>query len=272
MTTVANSTGVFATLNYSFNDPNGAVQTFSANTQAHLNTMPAFIESWQAQDIANNTVNGYFKNPVEAYVNTIITYSAAMRDAANTANSSNSAIDGIANVAISANTLAITANAFLAHTNRISGVTPFTGQDDTIPYYDTATGLGKSAIYVMNQTDGIVNSAPIMGSLTSILVGPQVYANANTITADSIILTQVIAGNVSNTTTNTQIAQIQTDLANINSHLSGRQSNDYTFYTNLKSFMANYNTVKKFSNMGETQTFLVENYIGTNKLLTRLNA
>lgn len=271
MTTVANSTGVFATLQYSFDDPNGAVQIFSANTQAHLNTMPAFIESWQAQDIANNDVGGYFQNPVNTYVNTIITYSAAMRDAANTANSSNSAIDGIANVEIAANTLAVTANAFLAHTNRISGVTAFDG-DITIPYYDTAMSLGKSAIYVMNQTDGIINSAPIMGSFTSILVGPQIFANANTITSDSITLTGVIAGNVSNTTTNTQIAQIQTDLANINSHLSGRQTNDYTFYTNLKSFMDKYNQTKKFSNMGETQSFLVENYIGSNKLLTRLNA
>jgi len=271
MTTVANSTGVFATLQYSFDDPNSAVKTFSANTQAHLNTMPAFIESWQAQDIANNTVNGYFKNPVQAYVNTIITYSAAMRDAANTANSSNSAIDGIANVAIAANTLAVTANAFLAHTNRISGVTAFDG-DITIPYYDTAMSLGKSAIYIMNQTDGIINSAPVMGSFTSILVGPQIYANANTTVADSITLNQVIAGNVSNTATNTQIAQIQTDLANINSHLSGRKSNDYTFYTNLKAFTDNYNTVKQFSNMGETQQDLIQNYIGSNKLLTRLNA
>ena len=271
MTTVANSTGVFATLNYHFDGPNGAVQTFSANTQAHMNTMPAFIESWQAQDIANNDVGGYYKNPVDAYVNTIITYSAGMRDAANTANSSNSAVDGLSTIITTANTLAATANAFLAHTNRISGVTPYTGQDDSIPYYDTASSLGKSAIYVMNQTDGIINSAPIMGSLTSILVGPQIYANANTITADSIILTGVIAGNVSNTTTNTQISQIQTDLTNINSHLSGRQSNDYTFYTNLKSFMDKYNTTKKFSNMGETQNFLAQNYIGTDKLLTRLN-
>jgi hypothetical protein len=168
-----------------------------------------------------------------------------------------------------ANSLATTANAFLAHTNRISGVTPYTGQDDTIPLYDTAMGLGKSAIYVMNQTDGIINSAPIMGSFTSVLVGPQVYANANTITIDSATLDTVIAANTANASA---ITQIQTDLTNINSHLSGRQTNDYTFYTNLKSFMDKYNQVKKFSNMGETQSFLVENYIGSDKLLTRLNA
>jgi hypothetical protein len=269
MTTVANSSGVFATLNYHFDDPNGAVQTFSANTQAHLNTMPAFIESWQAQDIANNDVGGYFKNPVNAYVNTIITYSAGIRNNANAAIAANSVISGLDNVVNIANSLATTANAFLAHTNRISGVTPYSGQDDTIPYYDTAMNLGKSAIYVMNQTDSIINSAPIMGSFTSILVDKQVYANANTITVDSATLATVIAANTANASA---ISQIQTDLTNINSHLSGRQSNDYTFYTNLKSFMANYNDTKKFSNMGETQNFLIENYIGSTKLLTRLNA
>jgi hypothetical protein len=272
MTAVANSTGVFATLNYNFDDPNGAVNVYSANTQAHLNTMPAFIESWQAQDIANNDVGGYFKNPVNTYVNTIITYSAGIRNNANAAIAANSVISGLDNIVNVANSLATTANAFLAHTNRISGVTPYTGQDDTIPYYDTAMGLGKSAVYITNQTDGIINSAPTMGSFTSVLVGPQVYANANTITADIITLTQVIAGNVSNTQTNTQISQIQTDLTNINSHLSGRQTNDYTFYTNLKSMVDKYNQVKKFSNMGETQQDLIQNYIGSDKLLTRLNA
>lgn len=269
MTIVANSTGVFATLNYNFNDPNGAVKEYSANTQAHLNTMPAFIESWQAQDIANNDVGGYFKNPVSAYVNTIITLSAQMREEANTANSSNSSVDGLSSIITAANTLATTANSFLAHTNRISGVTPFTGQDDTIPFYDTAMGLGKSAVYITNQTDGIINSAPIMGSFTSVLVGPQVYANANTITVDSVTLTAIITANTANSAA---ITQIQTDLTNINSHLSGRQTADYTFYTNLKSMVDKYNQLKQFSNMGETQQDLIQNYIGSDKLLTRLNA
>lgn len=268
MTTIANGSGVFARLQYNFDDPNDAVQEFSANTQANMNTMPAFIETWQAQDIANNDVGGYFTNPVSTYVNTIITLSAQMREEANTANSSNSAVDGLANIATAANTLATTANSFLAHTNRISGVTPFTGQDDTIPYYQTAMGLGKAAIYITNQTDGIVNSAPVMGSFTSILVGPQIHANANTITTDSITLDAVITGNVSNTSA---ITQILTDLSSVNSYLSGRQSADYTFYTNLKSFMDQYNEVKTFSNMGETQDYLVKNYIGSTKLLTRLN-
>ena len=130
-------------------------------------------------------------------------------------------------------------------------------------------GLGKSAVYITNQTDGIINSAPIMGSFTSVLVAPQVYANANTITVDSATLTAIITANSANAAA---ITQIQTDLANINSHLSGRQTADYTFYTNLKSMVDKYNQLKQFSNMGETQTDLIENYIGSDKLLTRLNA
>ena len=64
MALVNNATGVYATLGYNFNDPNSDVINLSANTVAHLNSMPAFIETWQAQDIANNTVGGYYQNPV----------------------------------------------------------------------------------------------------------------------------------------------------------------------------------------------------------------
>ena len=66
MALINNATGVYATLGYNFSDPNGAVQTLSASTQAHLNTIPAMVTSWQAQDIANNSVSGYFQNPVSS--------------------------------------------------------------------------------------------------------------------------------------------------------------------------------------------------------------
>ena len=64
MTTITNGSGVYATLGYSFSDPNNAIQPLSANTQTHLNTMPPFLSTWQAQDIAQNNVGSYFQNPV----------------------------------------------------------------------------------------------------------------------------------------------------------------------------------------------------------------
>jgi uncharacterized membrane protein len=263
MTAVANATGVFATLGYNFSDPNHNIKTFSANTQNQLTQFPAIIKSWQAQDIAANTVGGYFQNPVAADVNTIIVVSQNMFTAANSAN--------IFDVAASANALTNTASNFLIHTNKCSGVTSPNGQNDTNinPYYTFATAYGKQVMYLTNQTDGIINSAPILGSITSILIGPQVSANANTISSDYIILTNGISGN---NISNAQITQITTDLANINNFLSGRQAADVTFYRNMLTLVSNYNATKQFTNMGETETYLCNNIVGTSKLITRINS
>ncbi len=149
MALVNNATGVYTTLGYNFNDPNGDVVNLSANTVAHLNSMPAFIDSWQAQDIANNTVGGYYQNPVASNTNSIITIAGNIIIQANTGSSQNIANCDLIQTA--ANTLLTTATSFLAHTDRISGVTPFVGQDVVNPYYDTAMGIGKTALYITNQ-------------------------------------------------------------------------------------------------------------------------
>lgn len=266
MALVNNATGVYATLGYNFSDPNDDILNLSSNTVAHLNSMPAFIETWQAQDIANNTVGGYYQNPVESYTNTIITSSQSMITVANTGSSQNIANCNL--IESAANGLYINASAFLAHTNRISGVTPFVGQDVTNPYYDTAMGLGKTALYITNQTDNITNSSPILGSFTSILIGPQVYTEANTTANNLIVLTD---GVDANNLTQAQITQILSDISNTNSLLVTRQTADVTYYGNLRTFVDNYNTVKKFTNMGETETYLVNNFVGTEKIKTRIN-
>jgi hypothetical protein len=268
MATVNNATGLYATLGYNFNDPNGDVQTLSANAQAHMSSMPAFIQTWQAQDIINSSVGGYFQNPVSTDVNTIITVASQMFVLANTAANSNTFSVNVNSLIIMANTLTIDATAFLAHTNRISGVTAYNG-DNSVPYYENAMSLGKTALYITNQTDGIINTSPILGSFTSLFIGPQISANAAILSNDLIILTNGLSGN---TLSNAQVTQIVTDLTVIDTLLTTRQSADYTYFTNLKNFVNNYNTVKQFSNLGETQTYLMNNFIGTPKLVTRINS
>ena len=267
MAAVNNATGVYATLGYNFDDPNDDVINLSANTIAHLNSMPAFIEPWQAQDIANNNVGGYYQNPVSANVNSIITISQNMITVANTGASQN-----IANcelIVTAANGLYNNASSFLAHTNRISGVTPFIGQDVVNPYYDTAMGLGKTALYITNQTDNITNTSPILGSFTSILIGPQIDS-ANTALANSYIVLDT--GVTANTLTESQISSILSTISNTNTLLVTRQTADVTYYGNLRTFVENYNTVKKFQNMGETETYLVNNFVGTDKIKERINS
>jgi hypothetical protein len=266
MAMINNASGVYATLGYNFNDPNGDILPLSTETQAHMNSMPAFIDAWQAKDIANNAVGGYFQNPVSSNTNTIITTAQNLITIANTGASQN--LDGCAIIESSANALYFLSQSFLAHTNRLSGVTPFTGQDLINPYYDTAMGLGKTALYITNQTDAITNTSPIMGSFTSILVSPQVGIYAGILQSDLIILTDAVTAN---TLTPEQATQIDANISNTTTYLTNRINADITYYANLRAFVENYNQVKQFSNMGETQTYLINNFIGTPKLLSRLN-
>ena len=280
MALVNNATGVYATLGYNFDDPNGDVVQLSANTVEHLNSMPAFIESWQAQDIADNTVGGYYQNPVAANTNIIITSANSIVSIYDSANG----IIGLETIYTEANTLQLTATNFLEHTNRISGVTPFVGQDVENPYYDTAMGIGKTALYITNQTDNIMNTSPILGSFTSILIGPQVGQSASQIQNYVILIQNSLnteeiideGGNTITTTTSnltpSQISDIETGLLNTNALLYDRQTGDVTYYTNLRAFVDKYNTTKKFSNMGETETYLVNNFVGTDKIKERINS
>jgi hypothetical protein len=263
MTQVNNATGVYAKLGYNFDDPNGTVQQFSANTQSVMGQLPPLIKTWQAQDIAQNSVGGYFQNPVSDVVNTIITVSQDMFTAANSAN--------IFTIANNASTLTLTASDFLTHTNKISGVTSIIGATDTNvnPYYQTAVNYGKQAIYLTNQTDGIVNNSPIIGCMTSILVKPQISAGANTLSNDLIILNAAITAN---NLTPTQETQINNDLVNLNNLLVTRRSSDVTFFGNLITFINNYNTTQQFAQMGETETYLCNNLIGTPKIISRINS
>ena len=54
--------------------------------------------------------------------------------------------------------------------------------------------------------------------------------------------------------------------------MNTRRTGDVTFYYNSKTIVDEYNTLKTFNNMGQTQTDMVTNLIGTEKLLTRLNS
>jgi len=280
MARVNNATGVYATLGYNFTDPNKIVQSFSANTSSVMDQFPPIIESWQARDMAANDVGGYLKNPAYNTIISIINTANSIFESANTAvtNSVPNLNDeilysgaNVSSIVTIANTLITTAMSFLVHTNKVSGVTSYTTASDTNinPYYQIFVSYGKQAIYITNQTDGITNNSPILGCMTSILIGPQLNTSANTISADAITLTNGIS---SNALTTGQVTQIQTNLTNLNNLLYSRQTSDVNFYGNLRTLVNNFNATKPFAGMGETETYLVNNLIGTPKLLSRINS
>lgn len=303
-------TELYQILQYNFDDPNDSVKDFSTGAIAHLDSIPSMIEDWQSQDIANNSVNGYLKNPVSNVTANISSSSNNIINVLDTGTSSNvgntfyvttdvlgttPAISNVFQDIITVSGSLITQNSnantsFKSHTDRVSGLTNYADYlgDPTVllkPFYITAMGYGKVAVYILYQTDGISNSSVVLGSFTSLLIKPQLEASYNLITTyantinSSITVTSSGTGlsNSPFTTTRTSnlsslvVTAMYNELANTNTLMNTRRTHDETFYTNLKTLVTDYNTVRQFSQMGETQLDLVNNHIGTDKLLSRIN-
>ncbi len=292
---------LFDRLGYNFtsSDSNTVIE-FSQDTLSHLNNVPSLLTTWQKEDLANNVVGGYLKNPVANVIghirntsNTI--YNLVKADPGTNTNivtGSTSQISGLF-VSISTNTSNIGANSggnFLAHTNRISGVVNVAqsvtqtdnGELGQLPHYDTALAIGQVVMYLVYQTDNIQNNAPIMGNFTSILIENELESyNANiqsfytqinssiTITGTGTEMDPYIR------TSNLTLAQTQSIYANtsgIDSLMITRRTGDELFYANSKQLVSEYKTVKAFTGMGLTANNLVQNFVGTDKLQARINS
>ena len=280
MVAVANAAGIFHSFGYGFDDPNGHIQELSIDTKEHMNTMPAFITSWQAQDIANNDFGGYYQNPMQSVTMLIHTNANAIYQLANTSGD----VNNMANVKTSSAQLMSNAMTFLTHTSKQSGLIEYDGLDALSPYMDLAMSAGRTAMYITYQTDGITNNAPIMGSFTSLMIEPQLIANNDILLtykqqfANSIITTttfdivlQENVTTVSSNLTSQQLTTLNTHMNNIKNFMNQRRIADIDFYNNVKRFVDGYNKTKRLNNMGETEKYLVNNLIGTEKAKTRIS-
>jgi hypothetical protein len=268
MATVNNATGVYATLGYNFDDPNGNVPTLSTSALKHLNTMPVFITTWQAEDIRNNNVGGYYQNPLATDLINLANTSLTISDLSDA--------NGLSNLRSISVNLANTANVFIEHTNRLTGITPFVGSDQVNPYLDQAISYGKTALYITNQTDSIKNTSPIMGSFTSLLIGEQITANLNTIIAfaeeiDDSIINRFDANTIASTLSSERVQTMNLYMRAANTFLNTRMNSDINYYGNLKNFIDKYNQTKKFTKLGETEEYLYMNFVASDKLKSRIS-
>jgi hypothetical protein len=268
--------GIFDRLGYNPSLTGNNVTQYSDSVIKHMDTLPPMLSKWQQDDIANNAVGGYFKNPVANVVqqiwdtsNTIIAITGL-----NTTN--------ISQVYVASSNLSQTsANNFMAHTGRISGVQEMTPNTATLPHYTSAMNVGKLLSYIVYQSDGVQNNAPIMGNFTSLFTEDAltVYYNIiknypNTIqhsiitTIDPDTLGTVYSSNLTQTVANAMKA----NLNSICTYMDTRVSADVNFYNNSQNVVNDYHSTKQFSNMGGTQTDLVNNFVGSDKLKSRINS
>lgn len=291
---------IFGRLNYNYSG--SGVSELSSNAVSFMNTIPTLLEDWQIKDIADNNVNGYKQNPVSSSAqsirntcNTLVTLlsSSSSTEGANTIYYS--ALQGsnptITSLFASMNTLSANVGGtngglFIDHTNKISGVSPIGDDADTKPYYDIALNMGQTVMYITHQSDGVSNNAPILGCFTSLLekdtinnLNTTISTYYNTIN-NSITVSSGGYDPEANTITYTRtsnlsqsvVATMQSNINSINSTMAERRAHDEQFYVNCKTIVNEMNTLRTYSEMGQTANNLCQNYVGTSKLLSRINS
>jgi hypothetical protein len=132
-----------------------------------------------------------------------------------------------------------------------------------------------------------MNNAPIMGSFTSLMIEPQLSSNNITLNtyreifANSVVTSTnttfdiVLQQNVTTTTvysnlTSASMTTLITQMNNMKNFMDTRRVSDCNYYSSVRGFIEKYNKTKVLNNMGETEKYLVNNLIGTEKAKSRI--
>lgn len=270
---------IYGRLGFNSTDPttNATVTNYSSDVANNMALMPPLLNAWQTEDISTSNTGGYFANPVGPLTITI-TSTLNSINAATLAINVQSTISSTVTQALrdlgnSAVTTISSASNYLYVTNRESNVVD-PGTDVTTVHYKMAIGYGKIMSYITYQSDGVQNNSPIMGNFTSITLGNTLSTLSNTLTSQQIALSSSITMGTPNTSNLTlaQTQALQSTVSSINTLMTTYPAQDNAFFTNTKAIMADYSIVSPLGDMGATESLLVNTYIGTDKLKTRINS
>jgi hypothetical protein len=275
---------VFNRLSFSFDTGKfGDAIYLSQDTKNFLNTQPISLETWQKNDLANGTIiaTNYYKNPVLNVCNELQSSTQNLYSLMLTIVSYDTA-DGTG-LQSSATTLLSEINLFKQHTSNVAGVTkaeatvPENGSPVVeYPDYDTAVQVGQNLLMLLNNTDGIQDSTPLLGSMTSLFMGDDIAANTVIITGDYPILSSTlyldansnIASNITNSNANFIISHLQTASVMLNT----RRLHDWNFYQQGLILLEDSNKIDNLENVGNTQLYLINNLIGTDSYKQKLSS
>jgi hypothetical protein len=275
---------VFNRLSFSFDTSKfGDAIFLSDNTKDFLNTQPVSLETWQKNDLANGTIitTNYYKNPVLNVCNQLQSSTQNLYNVMLTITAYDTA-DGAA-LSSSANTLLTEIFLFKQHTSNVAGVTKAeaTVPEDGSPVieypdYDSAVQLGQDLLMLLNNTDGIQDSSPVLGNMTSLFIGDEIAANLTIITDDypslnaSLYLdvNSNVVSNITTTSANLIISHLQTASGMLNT----RRLHDWNFFRQGSILLEDYSRIDKLENVGNTQIYLINNLIGTDEYKQKISA
>jgi len=270
---------VFGRLGFNF-DTNkfGSGQYLTAGAIASLNAAPVTLPAWQETALGSGSVNKntYLKNPhagvcVTLTANVTLINTIARMSEVNPETTFPYAESESVILATACKNYMIELDAFKSHTDNIAGIGESSSSNSaSIPSYDLAVSIGQQILRLTNATDNVSNTTPLLGSFTSLFIGTELSANNTTIHNDRITLNASIAVNGNCVLGSTQVNQIIAHIQTANSLIAGRRTHDWNFYENSFNVINDYLVLQRFNNLGNTQMYLVNNFIGTETLVNNL--
>jgi hypothetical protein len=161
-------------------------------------------------------------------------------------------------------------NNFTYITNRLSNMVPM-NSDMTSPHYQIAVGYGKMMSYITYQSDGVANNSPMIGAFTSLYTANtlnSLVANTNILL---VTLQNSLTGNNSSISL-TDAQSLDNNMTQIYTTMYRCRTSDTLFFQNSALVFEDYNNATQFNGAGQTETQLIQELIGSPKLLSRLNA
>lgn len=272
--TSSSSNTVFGRLGFNFSSSDDTLLLLSDSAKKHLQKVPKMMRDWQADEMRDSTVGGYYENPVFVEANSISTILTSIKTVI---------IDTgiLTDIYANANTALAQTQSFIKHTNRLSNVEEPTEATDTansttdLPNFNTVMGLGKIVLYICNQVDGVTNSAPILGSMTSIFVESELQNYKNDINSYPTLISSSITYDsftMSNTSslTSGQILTINNKLEELENFLLTRRTHDENFWANCRTIVNEFTGFENMNSAGEVERKILNDYVGTSKYKTKI--
>jgi len=282
---MANS--VFGRFNYKFDSTKfGDAINLSQDAKNMLNTSSnaSTFSSWQIEDLAEGPVSRetYYKNPVKnvsiSLVSTINSFGASMINVGFSSAGAQNVVNSILganskNISFLSNANNIVAmtsllSSFISHTNNVSGYSTNTATS-LVPTFDAIIAFGNENTMILNKTDGIANAVGGLGAMTSLFIGNEISSNVTTFNYYTNLINSNKTANTC-TLSASQMQEMNLAFRTLYSEIYNRINDDWFFYQTTINVSRDYSFLNRFSTLSNTQTYLINNYIGTDYLKSKI--
>jgi hypothetical protein len=258
----------------------GEAENLSKESVDYYKSIPFELQDWQYDDISNNTAdrNQYFKNPLVGICDEIKLISGEINsNSSNVIFENNTSVGDL--ISGKSGELFIEIDKFKSHTNNVSGVSTEIS-DPGIPSYDLIAAIGSEITGILVREEDFSNTAGLFGSMTSLFLEPDLDGFLTLLTSDSTDLInslrieiiedpedpnstiEIILSNLTSEKVNT----VYNNVDSTYNLILTRRTGDWQFFQNSIDILSDFSTVTRFSSIGNTQRFMINNYIGTEKL------